>query len=467
MPMNLIQSDEVARIRNRIDHPIIDADGHYRQFKPLVRDILKEVAGRTVVERFDRQGGRGGHLPSRSFWGFPAEMTEDRMTAALPCLMYQRLDQIGIDFAIAYPTPGMIMTEPDAEIRQAVFRAFNIYAAEQFAEFRDRICPVAIIPTFTPEEAIAELEYAVGTLGLRCVRLEGTIPRDRRPDGTPAAWVDTLGHGSLYDYDPVWQKCAELKVVPSFHGVGFGWGSRTSATNYVYNHIGCFSSAQEAVCRSLVMGGVPRRFEGLTFAFLEGGAAWAIDLLMGLLGHYGKRNKNAIHAYDPSRFNLSLGMDLFKEHARGRLAVLADAFDADMRQQASTLEPLGVDDFRESGIESAEDLIRIFKDQFFFGCEADDPLNALAFDRRFLPKGGRINAFFSSDIGHWDVPDMRYVLCEAWEQVEEELLSVEQFRDFSFGTAHRMLTTVNPDFFAGTVLKDVAPTPRRRQTAAT
>jgi predicted TIM-barrel fold metal-dependent hydrolase len=460
MSISLVRPDTVARIRNRIDHPIIDADGHYMQFMPLVRDIMKDIAGPALVERFDRQGGRGGHLPSRAFWGLPSERTEDRMTAMLPRLLYQRLDQFGIDFAIAYPTPGMVMTEPDAELRQAAFRAFNIYAAEQFAEYRDRLCPVAIIPTFTPEEAIAELDYAVGTLGLRCVRLEGTIPRDRRPDGSAAKWVDTLAHGSLHNYDPVWQKCAELKVVPSFHGVGYGWGSRTSGTNYVYNHVGCFSSAQEAICRSLVIGGAPRRFPGLTFAFLEGGTAWAFDLFMGLMGHYAKRNKDAIGAYDPARFDVSMGRELFREHARGRLAGLAEAFEAEMRQMKASHEPLGTDDFRESGIESMQDLVGIFKDQFFFGCEADDPLNALAFDRRLLPKGGRLNAFFSSDIGHWDVPDMREVLCEAWELVDDKLLSIEEFRDFCFGNAHRMLTSVNPEFFANTPLKDIAPAKR-------
>ena len=34
-----------------------------------------------------------------------------------------------------------------------------------------------------------------------------------RPDGAKVAWIDTLGHESLYDYDPVWQRCLELGVV--------------------------------------------------------------------------------------------------------------------------------------------------------------------------------------------------------------------------------------------------------------
>jgi hypothetical protein len=62
-----------------------------------------------------------------------------------------------------------------------------------------------------------------------------------------AIWVDTLAHDRVYDYDPVWAKCAELGVAPTFHGVGSGWGSRVSTSNFVYNHVGHFAAAQEAI----------------------------------------------------------------------------------------------------------------------------------------------------------------------------------------------------------------------------
>ena len=41
---------------------------------------------------------------------------------------------------------------------------------------------------------------------------------------------------------------------------------------------------------------------------------------------------------------------------------------------------------------------------------------------------------FSSDVGHWDVPDMTVVLEEAYENVEKGWLDKAQFRDFVFGT---------------------------------
>ena len=64
---------------------------------------------------------------------------------------------------------------------------------------------------------------------------------------------------------------------------------------------------------------------------------------------------------------------------------------------------------------------------FYFGCEADDPGVALAFNRRQNPMGARLNAMFSSDMGHWDVRDMGEILGESYQLVERELID-EQIR---------------------------------------
>ncbi len=116
-------------------------------------------------------------------------------------------------------------------------------------------------------------------------------------------------------------------------------------------------------------------------------------------------------------------------------------------------ESFGTDDFAESQITDAAQIADIFTRQFSFGCEADDPLNALAFNRALLPLGVRLNAMFASDIGHWDVPDMRGVLGEAWELVEDGHLDQDEFRDFTFANTARTLTAGNPDFFRGTAVE--------------
>ncbi|MEX2255965.1 MAG: amidohydrolase family protein [Acidimicrobiia bacterium] len=461
---------DAAAIRARLDHPIIDADGHIVEFLPLIRDFLAEEADETVAKRFDEivQSGAGVRALSpedrrrfgisrTGWWGVPSANTLDRATAMLPKLLYERLDELGIDVAILYPTAGlMAMALDDDELRCALARACNRYAAECFGEYSDRLLPVAVVPNSTPEEALAELDHAVGVLGLRPVLFGGLVLRAAPGhDGDRAArWVDGLGLDSAYDYDPVWARCVELGVSPTFHSTGIGFGSRTSPTNYVANHIGNFAAGSEAVCRSLLFGGAMRRFPELRFAFLEGGVAWACNLYADVVGHWQKRNRAALGHYDPAALDRPLLDDLVGRYG-------ADAFTARLDRLGSSLrflsdpdeDPAVLDEFGASGIESLDDLRFVFGEQCFFGCEADDPMNALAFDTTLTPMQTRLRAMFASDIGHWDVPDFRGVLAEAWELVEDGHIDEEGFRAFTFEHAAQLFTGTRPDFFDGTVVE--------------
>jgi hypothetical protein len=52
---------------------------------------------------------------------------------------------------------------------------------------------------------------------------------------------------------------------------------------------------------------------------------------------------------------------------------------------------------------------------------------------------------------------MANVLAEAYELVEQELMSEADFRDFVFGNAARLYGSTNPNFFKGTRIEaDVA-----------
>ena len=78
-------------------------------------------------------------------------------------------------------------------------------------------------------------------------------------------------------------------------------------------------------------------------------------------------------------------------------------------------------------------------------------MNAAAFNRN-TPFRAQLNAFYSSDIGHFDVIDMRDPLPEAWELVEDGLITEANFRDFTFTNAVRLWGKQNPRFFEGTVV---------------
>ena len=108
--------------------------------------------------------------------------------------------------------------------------------------------------------------------------------------------------------------------------------------------------------------------------------------------------------------------------------------------------PNELDEFAACGCDTRDEIRGQFRN-FFFGCEADDKVNIMAFQGE---KDQHFNAMFSSDISHWDVPDMRRCVSEAYGLVEDGCLDEEDFRDFMFINPARLHAGMNPDFFKGT-----------------
>jgi len=92
-------------------------------------------------------------------------------------------------------------------------------------------------------------------------------------------------------------------------------------------------------------------------------------------------------------------------------------------------------------------------------------MNATAFGRG-NPFGSKLNAIYSSDIGHFDVIDFRDPLPEAYELVEDGHITEDNFRDFVFANAVRLWGTQNPDFFKGTVVEKEAAAVLAAQSGA-
>src|SRR6266568_3277396 len=383
---------EARKLHASLSHPVIDADGHWIEYGPVMREEFRRIGGEAAVEAYEVASQRVPNslkmtLPERrrrrvgqeAFWSSPSENVLDRATAMLPRLMYERLDDLGIDFSVVYPTAGLSYHRmQDTRLRRAICRAYNVFTADQFREFNDRIVPAAIIPMYTPEEAIEEIEFAVRQLGYKVIMVGGLMRRpvpalaEERPDAASLVeWYDVIGLDSDHDYDPVWEKCRELRIAPS-----------------------------------------------------------ALDRakLHELARKYGRDG-------------------MTERLARG------EGLEADPGLTGGVED---VDDYFRCKIGRKDDLRELFVPRFYFGCEADDPINAWAFNRQANPMGARLNALFSSDIGHFDVPDMAEVVPEAYELVEHGLLTDDDFRDFMFANAVRFWGEVNPDFFRGTVVEKAA-----------
>ncbi len=191
--------------------------------------------------------------------------------------------------------------------------------------------------------------------------------------------------------------------------------------------------------------------------------AWACALFSGLVGHWEKRNRDAIVELDPDRLDVDALLEYFAEYGddvvTSRIGELREYFTR------PAARPAQVDEFAAVGIETADDLRARFEPNFYFGCEADDPLVAWAFRDDVNPLGTRLRPVLGSDISHWDVRDMTEPVAEAFELVEHGVITERDFRDLTFVNPVRLHAGPNPDVLRGHGLRQLRPPTRWRRWA--
>ena len=472
--MTSTRTSRAAEIRSKLDHPIVDGDGHVLEVTPVFIDYIRETMGEKIANAytesasfrryyepwaFSDEARLDSWIPRNNLWGVPTKNTLDRATAVLPRLYGQRMDDLGIDYSILYPSEGLfVATIADEELRNRACMAYNGFAAELCGPHADRMTGVATIPMTTPDEAIEHLEYAVTTKGLKVVCMAGYVHRPLKeaerkfPEHAGMATrIDYFALDSEYDYDPVWAKCVELGVAATFHSPS-GFRAGRSISNYTYNHIGSIAQAQEGLAKALFFGGVTRRFPTLNVGFLESGASWATNLFTELVGHWHKRTLKAMAYVDPANLDRERLMQYVADYGDERTVKnLEDVRRYFNRDYAPLPEK---DDFHCCGIEREEEIRDLFIPRFYIGCEADDRSVALAFNTRMNPFGAKIRVVFGSDIGHWDVTDVGEIVEEARELVEDELITEDDFKEFMFSNPVELHAGMNPDFFKGTRVED-------------
>src|SRR5208282_6250322 len=107
--MEATNGSNSALVRARLDHPVIDSDGHFIEILPLLMDYLKDEGGAGMLERFRKWSRQNfayfrmspedrhhWHASRPPWWPLPARNTYDLATAMFPELLHQRLPEMGI-----------------------------------------------------------------------------------------------------------------------------------------------------------------------------------------------------------------------------------------------------------------------------------------------------------------------------------------------------------------------------------
>src|ERR1700709_2447035 len=135
-----------SKVRASLKHPIIDADGHWIEYNPVFAERMRKVAGDKAADGFilsqqripdalklsvAERKHRG--IAMEGYWARQSTNTRGRATAMLPRMLYDRLDELGIDFGVIFPTSGLgIPRIQDDETRPIYSQKLYIVTAAYF-----------------------------------------------------------------------------------------------------------------------------------------------------------------------------------------------------------------------------------------------------------------------------------------------------------------------------------------------
>jgi aminocarboxymuconate-semialdehyde decarboxylase len=185
------------------------------------------------------------------------------------------MDAMGVDVQVVSPSPTQYYYWADPDLAARIVGLQNEHVAECCAQSPERLVGLGTLALQHPQLAVAQLEHAVETLGLRGFELS-TAVNDRE-----------LSHASL---EPVWAKAQELGCVVFIHPLGCSLGERL-APAYLSNSVG--QPVETAVALShLIFGGVLDRHPHLKICAAHGG---------GYLPTYAGRADHAFHTRPDAR----------------------------------------------------------------------------------------------------------------------------------------------------------------------
>lgn len=260
-PPDLWTSRAPARFRGRV--PVLRTDDRGNQQWVVDGDVPLGPLGYTVVRK---DGSKAtGTLSLTRF--------EDLDEAAWdPTARLRLLDKLGIHQQIVYPNVGgfgsnRFMEIPDSALRLACATIYNDAAAQWQAGGRGRLFPQAVVPFWSVDEAVREVQR-IKELGLTGI----TMTDKPEVYGLPCL--------NETHWDPLWETCQELELPVNFH-IGAGgdtfersyWKGLPFQRRLAIGSIALFLDNFRVIV-NLIFSGLLERFPALKFVSVESGIGW-------------------------------------------------------------------------------------------------------------------------------------------------------------------------------------------------
>ena len=236
------------------------------------------------------------------------------------------MDKQGLEAAIFLPTLGVGMEQSlihDLPALMAAFRAFNRWMDEDWGfAWRERIFAAPYITLVDPDNAVAELEWALDHDARFLVMVAGPVV----VNGVGVSPADPV-------YDPFWARANEAGVTICYHGGDSrysaymaDWGEQSETQAFRQNPFRAIASSNaiQDTFANLLAHGLFARFPNLRIASIETGSDWVFHLYEKLTKSFGQTPR--AYPEDPREtFRRHVWVSPFYEDKLGELRTLLGA----------------------------------------------------------------------------------------------------------------------------------------------
>ncbi len=298
---------------------MVSADGHVQEprdfFRPRVpveyHDRLPGIVMNPKGEQFQKSEG---FRQAKLNWVEPFEGHEQlrNHSGRTPEARIADLAADGCDAEVMFPNKALVIwATQDPQFSHVMCRAYNDWAWETFADFNDRLAPMACVAPAALAETIAEIQRcaALGFKGL-CLPCKPVF-------GAPN--VDDLNY-NLSEFEPLWDCIDDVDLPVTFH-VSTGRDPRTARSsggaiiNYTVHSLSPTMEPLINICAS----GVAQRHPNLRFGAIEAGIGWVPWMLEAMDEAYRKHHMWVRPKLEllPSEYFRRQGFSSFQEDKAG------------------------------------------------------------------------------------------------------------------------------------------------------
>jgi predicted TIM-barrel fold metal-dependent hydrolase len=199
-----------------------------------------------------------------------------------PMARVRHMDELGTEVHVLYPSLFLVGVTDKPEMEVALKRSYNRWLADRTEQTGGRLRWVCLPPLMDIPKAIEEIRFA---------KEHGACAVMKKGDQEAGHWVN-----EEYFF-PIYEECEKLDLAITFH-IGAGKPDFTSAREFPWGRFTKLGVPPLHAFHSLVMFGIPARFPGIRWGFIEAGASWVPFLVYDLQRRMSRRrDESTDHGY--------------------------------------------------------------------------------------------------------------------------------------------------------------------------